>query len=365
MVRPSPPISAIISRFGARFFKDPWGTDVKVRASVIVPAHNAESTLPACLRALGGGNGLPFETIVVDDRSTDRTAAIAAGFGAQVIESEGPGPAAARNTGVRRAQGDILVFVDADVAVQSDTVARIVESFDAAPDVAAVFGSYDDAPAEPNFFSQFKNLMHHFVHQNSPSEAMTFWAGCGAIRKTVFEAAGGFAAQRFPHPSVEDIELGMRLRRNGHKVRLDPTVQVKHLKRWTLGGLVHADVFRRAVPWSRLILEVGAVPDQLNLKRESRLSAMLVLGALASIALLTVQPAQTATAWSWWGAPVAFLLVAMGLNKTFYLFLKEKRGGTFAAQAVLWHQIYFAYSSLTFIYCWLGHRMMRLRLERS
>ncbi len=49
------------------------------------------------------------------------------------------------------------------------------------PDLAAVFGSYDDEPAAPNFLSQYKNLFHHFVHQQGSAEASTFWSGCGAI----------------------------------------------------------------------------------------------------------------------------------------------------------------------------------------
>ena len=57
--------------------------------------------------------------------------------------------------------------------------------------------------------SQYRNLLHHFVHQHGHAEASTFWAGCGAIRRAAFDAVGGFDAARFPRPSIEDIELGL------------------------------------------------------------------------------------------------------------------------------------------------------------
>ncbi len=86
-------------------------------------------------------------------------------------------------------------------------------------DVSAVFGSYDDEPAERNFLSQYKNLLHHFVHQEGATDAGTFWAGCGAIRKDMFASVNGFNSEKYPYPSIEDIELGIRLKR---KQLLDP-----------------------------------------------------------------------------------------------------------------------------------------------
>src|SRR5690606_15349386 len=96
----------------------------------------------------------------------------------------------------------------------------------------AVFGSYDTRPAAPNFVSQWKNLSHHFVHQHGHPNAQTFWAGCGAIRKPVFQAVGGFD-QSYRGATIEDIELGYRLRQSGFRVLLDPAVLCTHSKRWT------------------------------------------------------------------------------------------------------------------------------------
>ena len=60
------------------------------------------------------------------------------------------------------------------------------------PDMVALFGSYDDEPAETNLLSQYKNLLHHYVHQTSQEDAFSFWTGCGAIRRDIFMEMGGF-----------------------------------------------------------------------------------------------------------------------------------------------------------------------------
>ena len=54
----------------------------------------------------------------------------------------------------------------------------------------------------------FRNLLHHTVHCRSQGEVGSFWAGLGAVRRSAFETAGGFDAERYPEPSIEDIELG-------------------------------------------------------------------------------------------------------------------------------------------------------------
>src|SRR5829696_5491870 len=133
---------------------------------------------------------------------------------------------------------EVLVFVDADVLPHPDAFARLREAFEVDPALDAVFGSYDTSPRATGLVSRFRNLLHHHVHQQGAGPATTFWAGLGAVRRETFESAGGFDASRFPHASVEDIELGMRLAAAGGKLRLDPELQGTHLKAWTLVELV-------------------------------------------------------------------------------------------------------------------------------
>src|SRR5690606_38123245 len=194
-----------------------------------------------CLGALLASEGVDFECIVVDDASEDDSAALAERHGCQVIRlASQAGPAHARNRGALAARGSLLFFTDADCCVNPDTLRRAVETL-RDPSLSAVIGSYDDAPASPTFIAQYKNLFHHWVHQTSREQASTFWTGCGAVRRKVFLEAGGFH-EGYRKPSIEDIELGFRLRASGHAIRLDKRMQVKHLKRWRLLGLLRTDL---------------------------------------------------------------------------------------------------------------------------
>ena len=138
--------------------------------------------------------------------------------------------------------------------------------------IDAVFGCYDDFPGSPNLLSQYKNLFHRFVHQYASADACTFWSGCGAVRKSAFESVGGFDERA---PSIEDIDLGVRLRKAGRRIRLDKSLEGSHLKTWRLGNLIRCDVIDRGIPWTRLILRERDLPTDLNLTMGQRLSAVL------------------------------------------------------------------------------------------
>src|SRR5260370_19076588 len=151
--------------------------------SVVVPSYNAGPTLERVLAALSASKSQPHEILVVDDGSTDGSAERADALGYTVLRArERSGPGGARNLGAQAATGDILFFLDADVAVYPDTVERVASAF-ADPALDALIGSYDDNPASPDFLSQYKNLMHCFIHQVGRVQASTFWSGCGSIRR--------------------------------------------------------------------------------------------------------------------------------------------------------------------------------------
>jgi glycosyltransferase involved in cell wall biosynthesis len=252
--------------------------------SVIIPVYNAETYLRQCLASLAGSAEPAFECIVVDDGSSDGSIDVAREFGAQVLSTGGRnGPAFARNLGAKTARGEILFFVDSDVCVQPDTLSRIGAEFTMNPDVDAVMGSYDRWPSAKNFMSQYRNLMHHYVHQKSRREAVTFWAGCGAIRRKVFLDFGGFD-EAYRSPAIEDIELGYRLSAAGRKLLLCSNIEVKHLKHWGVGSVIKTDFFYRALPWSELTFRSGWMPDDLNLRVSQRISVVLggLLGALGA-----------------------------------------------------------------------------------
>jgi glycosyltransferase involved in cell wall biosynthesis len=324
--------------------------------SVVIPVRDGAPLLRRCLAALTHAQPAPTELIVVADACTDDSGRVAEEFGAHVIELPvGAGPARARNIGARAAAGDVLFFVDADVAIHPDAVARVGATFQEDPALTAVFGSYDDTPGASNFLSQYKNLLHHFVHQSGREEASTFWAGCGAIRRNAFIAMGGFD-EGFGRPSIEDIELGYRLRREGHRIRLCQSLQGTHWKRWTPLTMLSSDFRDRALPWTRLILRERQMLDDLNLRWTSR----------ASVVLAWVVVVAMAAAWAWWGGLLIAGLSAAALtwlNRSLYHFFYRKRGFWFTVQAVPWHWLYFLYSGLAFAMGVAG--LLRERIQRS
>lgn len=243
--------------------------------SVIIPACNSACLLARCLEALERSAWRPHEVIVIDDSSKDQTAFVAEAFQTTVLATQTrSGPAYARNLGARAASGSILFFLDSDVCVRADTLQRIAAHFND-PRLDALIGSYDPWPDSQDFISQYRNLMHSYVHQKGSREASTFWSGCGAIRRELFLEHSGFDAA-YGRPAIEDIELGYRLIRAGCKIVLDADLQVTHLKRWTFMGLVKTDVLDRGIPWTELILRDRFMPNDLNLQLSQRVSVALV-----------------------------------------------------------------------------------------
>ena len=186
--------------------------------SVIIPVYNGGENLRRCLASLEKALPAPIEIIVVTDGEGDGAWRVAEYFKVRLLRIDGPGgPARARNMGAEIARGEIFLFLDSDVSIYPDTIGKIAVTFQKHPHLAAVFGSYDDDPFETNFTSRFKNLFHHHIHQTSNEIASTFWGACGAIRKDVFRRLGGFD-ERYKRPSIEDIELGLRLKEGGYPV---------------------------------------------------------------------------------------------------------------------------------------------------
>lgn len=317
--------------------------------SIVVPVRDGGAAFDRCLEALAGYWGRDDELIVVDDGSVDASAEAARRMGARVVGCPVPqGPAAARNLGATSASGRYLFFLDADCELHADTLSLAREFLTEHPEVGAVFGSYDDEPAAPGVVSRFKNLFHHWVHQRGAGPAETFWAGCGAIRRELFDEVGGFDAEGFPRPSIEDIELGYRLRDAGVAIELLPRMQVKHWKRWRLLPLIRTDVLARAAPWTQLLLERrrgGA--RELNLDLHTRASVALTALALASLPLAAFD-------WRWGVAAALALAAVVVLNLPLYAFF-ARHGPALAVAAIPLHLLHCGYSAVGAVVGGIGH----------
>ena len=318
----------------------PLATLDKSRFSVIVPAHNAAGTLADCLRAILTSSVHPDEVIVFNDGSTDDTLRIAQGFPVQVLSNAGPpvGPALGRNRCAAIARSKILVFVDADVIVHRGAIGTLVSTIVENLTVAAAFGSYDDRPRSRRIAALYANLRHYYMHQNGRTDALTFWAGLGAIRQSAFQDVGRFDARI--GCSIEDIELGVRLNAAGYQIRLVPTAQGTHCKDWRLLELWQTDIFRRAIPWSRLLINGATRGMPLNLSLAERLRTALAYGTLLAGGVGFV------TELNWLG-PAGVLTYAMS-NASFLVLLFRVGGARTLTGGLVLHFCYYIYSSVCF-----------------
>jgi len=320
--------------------------------SIIVPAFNAvpflEKSLPSLLLMLARGEVL--EVIVADDGSTDDTADFAATQGARVVKNpRRGGPGAARNFAAPLAKGEILWFVDADVIAHPGGAERIAAAF-ADPSVVAVHGSYDDRPPARNFMSQYKNLMHRYYHQRAHEEASTFWAGCGAVRKSAFLACGGFDTVTYKRPSVEDIDLGYRLRAAGGRLLLLKELQGTHLKFWTFANAIETDIFARAIPWARLMISREGLTDDLNVSSGERVRAGIAGLFFLSLLVAVISPSV------WW-LPLLLAAIVWFANIQLFAFFARQKNVLFAFGALAYHQVYYVYSTCAFVWCVVEHRL--------
>ena len=325
--------------------------------SVIMPAFNAahymEVSLPPLIRLRDRGE--VSEVIVVDDCSTNPSnIETARRLGASIMSTAANGgPGAARNIAAKSAVGELIWFVDADVVAHETGPEKIRNTFKD-PTVTAVFGSYDDKPPAENFASQYKNLVHRYYHQRGSADASTFWAGCGAIRRSSFLAIGGFDQRNYQRPAIEDIELGHRLREAGERIRLIHDLLGTHLKNWRLAEVIRTDIFQRAIPWSRLILSSPRKNNDLNLSYMEKVRAVIALTWAASLIAL----------------PAAFFDPLFGIafsvmtgvmliaNWSLLGYFTARHGPLFAAAGLVFHQIYYLYSTASYAYC-VGERALK------
>jgi glycosyltransferase involved in cell wall biosynthesis len=296
------------------------------------------ATLPACIDALLNSSRKVDEIIIFDDGLNPGIGKLAKRDLISVVNNNGmrTGQTRGRNLAARYASSDILAFVDADVVVEKEALARLVAALGSEADVVASFGSYDAAPPGTRLAGIYVNLRHHWIHQQGDRESATFWTGLGVVRAETFRALAGFDE----NSSIEDIDFGMRLHASGKRIRFVPDAQGTHLKDWDLLQLWRTDVVNRAFPWSLLIAR-GARGNLLNASLRERFSAIVAYGFVLSLL------GSFATPWLW---------VAVAIFAGLYIFrnrglfrLIARRGGLRALfVGISLHWLYHIYASAIF-----------------
>ncbi len=334
--------------------------------SVIIPVYSAADTLAECLTSVYASSYRNIEVIVVDDNSQDNSVQIAAKFPCTLLQMPAQrGAASARNRGSARASGEILFFTDADVKLKNDTLEKAKDTFVSQPSVAAVVGDYTETAGHHDFYSRFKNLFHHYTHQTASEETTTFFAGCSAIKKDVFEKVGKFVERK--GATIEDIELGYKLYKQGYRCFLNKSMQATHLKKYSFWNLVMSDVLNRAIPWTKLMLREKIVKNDLNTRTNNILSTIVVyLYIVLCAVFLWFSLYKSLIGLTFLTAPLF-----IGLNRDFAFFILKRTDGRFTAQSLVMLFFCYFYSGLAlvmgisgYVYEEIGSRLGRTGIQR-
>lgn len=300
--------------------------------SVIIPTRDGNHTLGRCLASIKNSTHSPREVIVVDDCSKENCSSIVESFGFRTVRLDEPREAEyARNRGAELAKGDILVFTDSDMILQPDVLKRIHDHF-SQNRCAAVSGVCTPETDDKKLAARYKNLWLYYSYVNSPHDFDWFILSIGAIRKEVFSELKGF---KTTYPTVSgggDLEFGRRLREAGEKIRLDTTIQGKHLKRYTIRSLLRND-YVRGKGWFEFAVgrkTLWAVIKKLRIANIYPAFIVSVLISLACFFSLLLSPVSITFLYLAILSALAYLLV----NYPLFRFFRHEAGAGFLLKAI-------------------------------
>jgi glycosyltransferase involved in cell wall biosynthesis len=204
-----------------------------MKITVYVPCHNNQQTLPEVLAALRGQTRQADQHLFINDHCTDQSPAIAAEQGFQVHEvNESRGLAAGRNEALRRASGDVMLGIDADVVLAPDYLERLEGQFAVHADVAAIGGRLDERfkDTAPDLWRAVHMPQHHGNREQFDPRIL--FGATMACRVEQVRQIGGWDERYVTN--YEDVDLCRRLQAAGARLLYAPDCQAWHLRRDTL-----------------------------------------------------------------------------------------------------------------------------------
>ena len=216
----------------------PHRADVRV----VIPSRSGMKTLPQCLETLRRSRSIVFELVLVDDGDNPGIVDLAREYSAELrVTGGGEGAGRARNVGTAGFTGEVIVFVDADVAVEPDALASLVALIREGTADAAV-GRYGEDASGLGFAQAYKqSYLAHTYGRATGYLHNQFWTALGAIRAEVFISMGGFC-ENFSGAGPEDIEFGTRLTAGEKRILAVPDAAGRHMAPLDMCGLASNDL---------------------------------------------------------------------------------------------------------------------------
>lgn len=326
--------------------------------SVVVPVHQRGDVLARCLDALAASD-LPreqWELVVVSDASSDDSVSIAARHADTIVRLDGSprGAAYARNRGFEVARATLVAFVSSDVCVFPDTLGRLVAALSDDDSVGAVCATYDADTAPRGLVTQYRALHRSFGYGDVAGDVNGFLGGCGAVRRSVFEAAGMYNEWWVNRPRVEAADMGQRVRWQRRRIVHDPAIRATHLKPWTLRTLLADELRDSGIPWGEEPPRTTphARPRLTRLRALERRSLdLLWLGLVCAFGALL--PSVLLTRQVMWGAAALCFLAFLFLSRRMYAYFLRIRGPQFLVVAVPVHVLASLASGMARALVWL------------
>ncbi|MBF9130127.1 glycosyltransferase family 2 protein [Plantactinospora sp. S1510] len=329
----------------------------KPLVSVIVPNYNYAGALGLCLDSLREQTYPNVEIIVVDDCSTDDSVAVARSYGARVLRTpRNSGPAAARNLGAANATGEILFFVDSDVAAKPDAVANAVELLGADPEIGAICGNYDPVPlVRDSLLEEYRCLQQSYWLIADEGRIMTLYTALLAIPARVFAEIGPFNPRL---RETENADYGMRLAQR-YQIWLSPRVRGVHDHDHDLGVLVRK-VFTRTALHIPMYARKPEFPGGLSSGPRAWVSIAALLTVLTVVLPLLLGPAYLAV-------PLVAFAACLAGDLPMYRFVRRERGVVFLGYFVAMHfllNLVIAVAALSGAVAWVASRRFRGLYDR-
>ncbi|MFC4586670.1 glycosyltransferase family 2 protein [Sphaerisporangium corydalis] len=320
--------------------------------SVIIPNYDHERSLPLCLAAVQEQTYPALEIVMVDDRSTDGSVRVAESMGIEVTSTPvNGGSAVARNTGAERANGEILFFVDSDIALAPDAVERAVEMLSADRGIGAVCGIEDPDPLfRDSRVEDYRALQHHYWTTDSAGEVSFLWSAMFAMRADVFAEIGPFNLMlRY----TEEVDYGHRVNQR-YRIVSTPEIHGRLDHDAELGPLLRK-LFHRG----RFRVPLYAKKRRFAQGYETASRAWSSLATLLAVATLPLPPAFG----PWWTLVPALLLVtSLACDAGMYRFVFARRCPVFGVFFVGVHflvNLVISASVIAGVLQWLGSARFR------